>query len=87
MSGSDAVSVAPAAVVPKLSAPADSKGRLRTSKEQRCVILAEFERSEISAAAFAQRTGLKYSTFDLCRLGAALPPNQTSGPKISATPA
>lgn len=49
--------------MPKLPATADSKGRLRTSKEQRRVILAEFERSGISAAAFAQRTGLKYSTF------------------------
>jgi len=49
--------------MPKLPATADSKGRLRTSKEQRRVILAEFERSGISATAFAQRTGLKYSTF------------------------
>jgi transposase-like protein len=49
--------------MPKLAATADSKGRLRTSKEQRRVILAEFERSGISAVAFAQRTGLKYSTF------------------------
>jgi hypothetical protein len=40
----------------------DTKGRVRTSKEQRRVILAEFERSGISAARFAQRTGLKYST-------------------------
>ena len=61
--GSDGVSLAPAAVVPKLPATADSKGRLRASKEQRRVILAEFERSGISAVAFAQRTGLKYSTF------------------------
>jgi transposase-like protein len=49
--------------MPKLPATADSKGRLRTSKEQRRVILAEFERSGMSAVAFAQRTGLKYSTF------------------------
>jgi len=32
------------------------------SKEQRQLILAEFERSGVSAAAFAQRAGLKYST-------------------------
>ena len=40
----------------------DRKGRLRTSKEQRQLILAEFERSGVSATEFAQRTGLKYST-------------------------
>ena len=43
----------------------DTKGRVRTSKEQRGVILAEFERSGLSAAQFAKRTGLKYSTFAL----------------------
>jgi transposase-like protein len=41
----------------------DTQGRVRTSKEQRRLILAEFERSGLSAAAFARRTGLKYSTF------------------------
>ena len=40
----------------------DSQGRVRASKEQRRVILAEFERSGMSAAQFAKRTGLKYST-------------------------
>ena len=35
---------------------------MRASKEQRRVILAEFERSGVSAARFAKRTGLKYST-------------------------
>ena len=40
----------------------DSKGRLRVSKEQRQTILAEFERSGVSATQFARRTGLKYST-------------------------
>ena len=35
---------------------------MRASKEQRRVILAEFERSGVSAAQFAKRTGLKYST-------------------------
>ena len=62
-SDSDSDSVAPGAVLEKLPATADSKGRLRTSKEQRRVILAEFERSGISAIAFARRTGLKYSIF------------------------
>jgi transposase-like protein len=40
----------------------DSKGRVRASKEQRRVILAEFERRGVSAARFAKLTGLKYST-------------------------
>ena len=40
----------------------DSQGRVRASKEQRRLILAEFERSGVSAAQFAKRTGLKYST-------------------------
>jgi transposase-like protein len=38
---------------------------VRTTREQRRVILAEFERSGMSAAQFARRTGLKYSTFAL----------------------
>lgn len=59
---SDCTSVAAAEVMPKLPVTTDTKGRVRTSKEQRRVILAEFERSGISAAQFAQRTGLKYST-------------------------
>jgi transposase-like protein len=48
--------------MPKLPVTVDTKGRVRTSKEQRRIILAEFERSGISATQFAQRTGLKYST-------------------------
>jgi transposase-like protein len=40
----------------------DAKGRVRASKEQRRVILAEFERSGVSATQFAKLTGLKYST-------------------------
>ena len=49
--------------MPKLPVTMDTKGRVRTSKEQRRVILAQFENSGMSAAQFAQRTGLKYSTF------------------------
>ena len=49
--------------MPKLPVTLDTKGRVRTSKEQRRLILVEFERSGVSAAQFAQRTGLKYSTF------------------------
>jgi transposase-like protein len=40
----------------------DTQGRVRASKEQRRLILAEFERSGVSAARFAKQTGLKYST-------------------------
>ena len=61
-SSSDCSPVAPAVVTPKLPVTVDTKGRVRTSKEQRRIILAEFERSGVSAAQFAQRTGLKYPT-------------------------
>jgi transposase-like protein len=52
-------------VIPKLPVTVDTKGRVRTSKEQRRVILAEFAHSGLSAAQFARQTGLKYSTFAL----------------------
>jgi transposase-like protein len=55
--------VATTTAVPKLPVTLDTKGRVRTSKEQRRVILAQFENSGMSATQFAQRTGLKYSTF------------------------
>jgi transposase-like protein len=48
--------------IQSVPATVDSKGRLRTSKEQRRIILGEFERSGLSAVQFAQQTGLKYST-------------------------
>jgi transposase-like protein len=54
-----ATSAPPAA---KLPVTVDTRGRVRTSKEQRHLILDEFERSEVSAAEFARRSGLKYST-------------------------
>ena len=53
------------AVIPKLPVTLDTKGRVRVTKEQRRVILAEFARSGLSAAGFARQTGLKYSTFAL----------------------
>lgn len=53
------------AVIPKLPVTADTRGRVRTSKAQRRVILARFESSGMSAAQFARQTGLKYSTFAL----------------------
>lgn len=40
----------------------DTQGRVHTFREQRRLILAEFERNRMSAARFAQRTVLKYST-------------------------
>jgi transposase-like protein len=60
----------------------DSQDRVRASKEQRRVILAEFERSGVSAARFAKRTGLKYSTFAgwLQRYGRAKPKGPRSRP-------
>jgi transposase-like protein len=45
-----------------VSVTVDTKGRVRASKEQRRIILAEFERSGVSGAQFAKLTGLKYST-------------------------
>jgi hypothetical protein len=58
----NADSPAPIASEPIQNVPAtvDSKGRVRTSKEQRRIILGEFERSGLSAAQFARQTGLKY---------------------------
>lgn len=60
--GSECSSVSAPLVTPKLPVTMDTKGRVRTSKEQRRLILAEFERSGVSAAQFAQRAGVKYST-------------------------
>ena len=64
-SSSDSIPALASASAAKLPVTLDTKGRVRTSKEQRRVILAEFERSGMSAAEFARRTGLKYSTFAL----------------------
>jgi transposase-like protein len=52
---------APAAVA-QLPVALDTKGRVRVTREQRQVILAELARSGESIPQFAQRTGLKYST-------------------------
>ncbi len=46
--------------MPKLPVTADTRGRVRTSKAQRRVILSRFESSGLSAAQFARQTGLKY---------------------------
>lgn len=53
-SRSDASPAVTPAVIPKLPVTLDAKGRVRTSKEQRRVLLAEFARSGLSAAQFAQ---------------------------------
>jgi hypothetical protein len=60
--GTDSVSAVASSLVPQVPVTLDTKGRVRTSKGQRRTILAEFERSGMSAAQFAKRTGLKYST-------------------------
>ena len=41
----------------------DRRGRVRVPRERREALLAEFARSGLSAAAFAQMTGIKYPTF------------------------
>lgn len=58
----DASSPVPLPPIQNVPVTVDSKGRVRVSKEQRQLILTEFERSGVSATEFAQRTGLKYST-------------------------
>jgi len=58
----DSVPVVASAVIPKVPVTVDTKGRVRTSREQRRAILEGFARSGESAAGFAKRTGLKYST-------------------------
>jgi hypothetical protein len=58
----DSSSPVPSAPIQNVPVTVDSKGRVRVSKAQRDLILAEFEHSGVSAAQFAQRTGLKYST-------------------------
>jgi len=52
-----------AAIISKLPVTLDTRGRVRATREQRQVILAEFERSRLSAVQFAKTHGLKYSTF------------------------
>ena len=60
--GSASVALASSSAA-KLPVTFDTRGRVRTTREQRRLILAEFQRSGMSAAAFARRAGLKYSTF------------------------
>lgn len=41
----------------------DTRGRVRTLPERRAALVAEFERSGLSAAKFAALAGVRYSTF------------------------
>jgi transposase-like protein len=59
---SDDSSTVAAGALPQMPVTMDEKGRVRTTREQRQLILAEFARSGVSAVQFAQRAGLKYST-------------------------
>ena len=60
----------------------DTRGRVRTSLEQRRLILAEFERSGLSAVQFAQRSGLKYSTLAAWVLRERRSKTSKSGPPL-----
>ena len=62
----------------------DTKGRVRTSVEQRRLILAEFERSGVSAVQFAKRAGLKYSTLAawVLRYRRSKPPSQAQSVRL-----
>ena len=41
----------------------DTRGRVRTGRERREVLLAEFDRSGVSGARFARMAGINYQTF------------------------
>jgi len=58
----DSSASVPSPAIQNVPVTVDSKGRVRVSKEQRKLVLAEFERSGLSAARFAKQTGLKYLT-------------------------
>jgi transposase-like protein len=61
-SNSEGPTASPSPPMQTVPVTLDTQGRVRASKEQRRLILAEFERSGVSAARFAKQTGLKYST-------------------------
>ena len=62
MNSSDSPGAVASPAIQNVQVTVDATGRVRVSKDQRRVILAEFERSGVSAAQFAKLTGLKYST-------------------------
>ena len=41
----------------------DTRGRVRTGRERREILLAEFDRSGVSGARFARMAGINYQTF------------------------
>lgn len=53
----------PAAGAPPELLRQDTRGRVRTSRERRAALLAEFDRSGVSAARFARMAGINYQTF------------------------
>ncbi len=61
-SDADLSTPVPSSAIQAVPVTMDSRGRVRVSKGQRQLLLAEFERSRVSAAQFAKRIGLKYST-------------------------
>jgi transposase-like protein len=61
-SSPDGPAASPSPPIQTVPVTLDTQGRVRASKEQRRLILAEFERSGVSAARFARQSGLKYST-------------------------
>ena len=62
-----AAAPAPAPAAPTVPVPtflkADVPGRVCSTPERRAAILAEFDRSGVSAAQFARLAGINYSTF------------------------
>jgi hypothetical protein len=55
-SGVDSSSLVSPAGVEKVPATLDTRGRVRTTREQQRMILAEFERGGVSAAQFARQS-------------------------------
>lgn len=62
----------------------DRRGRVSWSKQQRMELLAEYERSGISQAAFARRAGVRYPTFAHWVQEARRQPRGLTGPKPRA---
>jgi hypothetical protein len=58
----------------------DKRGRLRVTRQRRTALLAEFERSGLSAVRFTEMYGIKYQTFMGWRKRwGKKPPGQSSG--------
>jgi transposase-like protein len=59
----DASTAAPSPAPAPTLLKTDVPGRVRVTPERRAAILAEFDRSGVSAAQFARLAGINYSTF------------------------